>query len=43
MSLREGALLALEAGQEKGYELPALTAGGTISKVSIALLSTVSR
>lgn len=35
MTLREGALQPLEAGQEEGaYELPALSAGGTISKVS---------
>ena len=35
MSLREGALQPLEAGLEEGaYELPALSAGGTISKVS---------
>ena len=35
MSLREGALQPLEAAQEEGgYELPALSAGGTISKVS---------
>ena len=34
MTLREGALQPLEAGQEEGgYELPALSAGGTISKV----------
>lgn len=38
MTLREGALLPLEAGQEEGgYELPALSAGGTISKVSFLL------
>ena len=37
MTLREGALQPLEAGQEEGgYELPALSAGGTISKVSYA-------
>ena len=37
MTLREGALLPLEAGQEEGgFELPALSAGGTISKVSQA-------
>lgn len=38
MTLREGALLPLEAGQEEGaYELPALSAGGTISNVSCLL------
>ena len=34
LSLREGALQPLLAGQDEGFELPALTAGGTISKVS---------
>ena len=34
LSLREGALQPLMAGQDEGFELPALTAGGTISKVS---------
>ena len=33
MSLGEGALQPLGAGYEEGYELPALSAGGTISKV----------
>ncbi len=33
MSLGEGALQPLGLGHEDGYELPALTAGGTISKV----------
>lgn len=34
LSLREGALQPLLADQDQGYELPALSAGGTISKVS---------
>ena len=33
MSLGEGALQPLEGGHDEGYELPALTAGGTISQV----------
>ena len=33
MSLRDGALQPLEMGQEESFELPALSAGGTISKV----------
>lgn len=33
LSLGEGALQPLEGAYEEGYELPALSAGGTISEV----------